>query len=216
MNWCEEMSAKYHSGTSKNVYDIVTGDESWIYAYDPETKQQSTVWVFPDEANPTKVTRARSTSKQMVSCFFGKTGHVATLPLVEQKTVNADWYTTICLPEVIGEVRKNNPKRRITLHHDNASSHTANATTEFLSTQNVNLIGHPPYSPDLAPNDFFLFPNIKKKMRGQLFPSPEEAVNAFKNHVLEVPDSEWQNCFENWFKRMKKCIEHHGEYFEKQ
>ncbi|EFN87503.1 hypothetical protein EAI_05529, partial [Harpegnathos saltator] len=43
-------------------YDIVTGDESWIYtsvyAYEPESKQQSTVWVFQDEPNPTKVVRA--------------------------------------------------------------------------------------------------------------------------------------------------------------
>lgn len=216
VNWCKEMLKKFHSGTSKDVYKIVTGDESWIYSYDPETKQQSTVWVFQDEANPTKVARARSTAKQMVACFFAKTGHVATISLVDRKTVNADWYTTICLPEVFDELWRSSRKRRIILHHDNASSHTANATIEFLRTQSVELMGHPPYSPDLAPNDFFLFPTIKKKLRGQRFPTPEDAVDAFKNHVLEVPQSEWLNCFENWFKRMKKCIDLNGEYFEKQ
>ena len=44
---------KYDHGASKHVYDIVTGDESWIYAYEPKSKQQSTVWVFSDEQNPT-------------------------------------------------------------------------------------------------------------------------------------------------------------------
>ena len=87
---------KYDRGASKDVYKIITGDESWIYAYEPETKQQFTVWVFQDEPNPTKVVRGRSTSKQMVACFFGKTGHVATVPL-ERKTVNSEWYNTICL-----------------------------------------------------------------------------------------------------------------------
>jgi len=216
VDWCKEMLQKYNHGASNAVYNICTGDESWIYAYEPETKQQSTVWAFQDESNPTKVVRARSTSKQMVACFFGKTGHVATVPMVERRTVNSEWYTTICLPEVFGEIRKTNRRRRIILHHDNASSHTSAQTTAYLSTQHIELMGHPPYSPDLAPNDFFLFPHIKNKLRGQRFSTPEEAVDAFKTLVLEVPQSDWKKPFENWFQRMQKCINLHGEYFEKQ
>lgn len=210
------MLKKYNRGDSKAVYNIYTGDESWIYAYDPETKQQSTVWVFQNEPNPTKVTRAKSTLKQMVACFFGINGHVATVPLENRKTVNSDWYTTICLPEVFEQIRKTNQRRRIILHHDNASCHTSRETTLFLEGQNVELTGHPPYSPDLAPNDFYLFPNIKNKLRGQRFSTAEDAVDAFKQHVMEVPQAEWQKCFKNWFTRMQKCIDHQGEYFEKQ
>ncbi|GFU29957.1 hypothetical protein NPIL_478271 [Nephila pilipes] len=99
VDWCKEMLEKYIQGTSKAVYNIYTGDESWIYAYEPETKQQSTVWVFQDEAKPTKVVRGRSTSKQMIACFFGINGHVATVALEQRRTVNSEWYTTICLPE---------------------------------------------------------------------------------------------------------------------
>lgn len=216
VGWCHEMLEKFNRGASKSVYYIVTGDESWIYAYEPETKKQSTVWVFEFEENPTKVVRARSTAKQMVACFFTKTGHVATVALENQKTVNSAWYTTICLPKVFGELRKNNAKRRIILHHDNASSHTSHETSEYLATQNIELMGHPPYSPDLAPNDFFLFPTIKGKLRGQRFSTPEEAVEAFKNHVLELPQSEFKKCYEKWFERMDKCINLKGEYFEKQ
>ena len=51
VDWCKQMLKKYNGGASKDVYKIVTGDESWIYAYEPETKQQSTVWVFQDESN---------------------------------------------------------------------------------------------------------------------------------------------------------------------
>ena len=98
------MLPKYNRGASKNVYDIVTGDESWIYAYEPESKQQSTLWVFQDEPNPTKVDRTRSTSKQMIAYFFGKTGHVAIVPLEQRRTVNSEWYTTIFLPVVFQEI----------------------------------------------------------------------------------------------------------------
>ncbi|CAH1990304.1 unnamed protein product [Acanthoscelides obtectus] len=98
---------------------------------------------------------------------------------------------------------------------NNASSHTAQKTRQYLKEENVELLDHPPYSPDLSPNDFFTFPKIKNRLRGQRFQSPEEAVDAFKNAVLDLPANEWNKCFENWFKRMQMCINLRGEYFEK-
>lgn len=137
VNWCKEMLKKYNRGASNPVYNIYTVDESWIYAYEPETKQQSTVWVFQDELNPIKVVRGRSTSTQMVACFFGISGHVATVPLKECRTVNSDLYATMCLPEVYRIVRENNHRRRIILLHDNASSITSAQTKTFLVGQNI-------------------------------------------------------------------------------
>ena len=50
--------------------------------------------------------------------------------------------------------------------------------------QNVyELIPHPAYSPDLAPSDFFLFPNLKKDIRGLHFRSDEEVVTAVEEWV---------------------------------
>ena len=78
-------------------------------------------------------------------------------------------------------------------------------------------MSHSPYNSDLALNDFFFFPYARNKIRGQRFSTPKEAVEAFRMHVLEIPQSEWQNCFDKWFKRMQKCIDLlNGEYFEKQ
>ena len=45
--------------------------------------------MFQDESNPTTVARARSTSKQMIAYFFGKTGHVAIVPPEQRRTVNS-------------------------------------------------------------------------------------------------------------------------------
>ncbi|CAH1967194.1 unnamed protein product [Acanthoscelides obtectus] len=191
VNWCQRTLDRFNSGNSKNVYSIVSGDESWIYC----------------EEKPTKVIRSRSASKNMVATFVSKAGHIATIPLKEQRTVSSDWYTTICLPKVITELRKINPERRIILHQDNASSHTAQRTRQYLTEENVELLDHPPYSPDISPSDFSTFPKIKNRLRGQRFQSPEEAVDAFKNAVLDVPANEWNKCFENWFERMQiKCL----------
>ena len=170
------MIQKYDHSTSKHVYDFVTGDETWIYTYEPESKQQSIVWVFQDKRNPTKVAHARSTSKQMiVSFFFWKTGHVAIVPLKQHRTVNSEWYTTICLSVVFQLVV--NRRTRVTLHSDNAGSHTSTQTTTFLSTQTIDFMSHPPNSTDLATNNFFLFSYVKNKMRGQRFSTPWRYLN---------------------------------------
>ena len=51
-NWCQYVLKNFDHGMSKEVYNIVTGDESWIYQFDPETKRQSSVWIFPHEHPP--------------------------------------------------------------------------------------------------------------------------------------------------------------------
>ena len=83
----------------------------------------------------------------MIACFFGYTGHVTTA-LEDRRTVNTDWYTTIYLPEVINELSITNRNRRIILHHDNASCHTACQTVDLLSNNNVELMTYCSYSPD--------------------------------------------------------------------
>ncbi|CAH1962912.1 unnamed protein product [Acanthoscelides obtectus] len=155
--------------------------------------------VFQGEEKPTKVIRSRSVSKKMLATFVSKAGHI-------QSTVTADWYTTICLPKVITELRKINPERRIILHQDNASSHTAQKTRQYLTEENVELLDHPPYSPDLSPNDFFTFPKFKNRLRGQ----------RVQWSSLDLLSNEWNKCFENWFERVEMCINLRGEYFEKQ
>ena len=58
VEWCKFMHKKFNRGGSKSVYDILTCDETWIYQYDPETKRQSSIWVFLGEDPPVKVCRA--------------------------------------------------------------------------------------------------------------------------------------------------------------
>ena len=64
VDWCTHMLRKFDGGRSPSVWDIVTGDATWVYQYDPETKQQSAVWVFPDENPPVKLNRNKSASKK--------------------------------------------------------------------------------------------------------------------------------------------------------
>ena len=83
------MLKKFNRGRSNLVYNIVTGDETWIYSYEPESKQQSTLGISKwTETN--KVVRSRSAAKQMIACFFGYIGHVTIVALEDRRTVNTD------------------------------------------------------------------------------------------------------------------------------
>jgi len=59
------------------------------------------------------------------------------------------------------------------LHHDNAPAHTAVSIPEFLAKKNIPVLPHPPYIPDLAPCDFYLFPKLKSKLKGHHFGTME-------------------------------------------
>ena len=71
-----------------------------------------------------------------------------------------------------------------------------------------------PYSPDLAPCDFFLFPKLKKTMKGRRFGNIEEIKTESLKELNAIPKIAFQKCFEDWKKRWHKCIISKGEYFE--
>ena len=72
VDWCTHTLRNFDGGRSPRVWVIITGDKTWVYQYDLETKQQSAVWVFPDEIPPVKFKRNRCASKQMIACLFAK------------------------------------------------------------------------------------------------------------------------------------------------
>ena len=57
------------------------------------------------------------------------------------------------------------------LLHDNASSHKCEVVRSFLASEKMKVLNHPPYSPDLSPCDFFLFPRLKKMLSGNKYTS---------------------------------------------
>ena len=81
------------------------------------------------------------------------------------KTVTMKWYAQKCLRKVFAKFAQTRPVRGLQglqLHHDNCSSHTGDFTTAYLGRKRVKETGHPAYSPDLAPCDFFLNPGPTK------------------------------------------------------
>ena len=66
----------------------------------------------------------------------------------------------------------------IFLQHDNAPAHTSKRTLEEFEKLRIETLPHPPYSPDLAPSDYWLFSEMKKPLRGKRFSDFEHLKSA--------------------------------------
>ncbi len=152
------------------VRSIITGDETWCFAYDPETKRQSAEWCSKNSPRPTKLRFAKSRIKTMLITFFDAEGIVHKEFVPQGQTVNAQFYLLVLnrLMKRIQRVRPEFWKRRsFFLLHDNAPAHTAAVIVRFLAEKGVPVLNHPPYSPDLSPPRLFSIPQIKIGPQGR-------------------------------------------------
>ena len=94
-------------------------------------------------------------------------------------------------------------------------SHSAHVTTALLEKLKLDILDHPPYSPDLVPSDFHLFLHLKKHLAGKKFDDDdevqEEVMTWFKGQAVDFYDSGIQKLVP----RLNKCLENAGDYVEK-
>ena len=99
--------------------NTVTGDESWVYGYDPETKQQSSQWKGPTSMRPKKGRQVRSKTKVMLLAFFDSEGIIHHEYAPDGQTINKEF-----LRRLRESVRRKRPEKwrddDWILHHDNA------------------------------------------------------------------------------------------------
>ena len=79
----------------------------------------------------------------------------------------------------------------------NAPAHNALEIREFLAKNNIAVLEQPPYSPDLAPCDFFLFPKVKDVIKETRFQDSEAIKTAVTRELLAIPE-EWNPSRSAW------------------
>jgi hypothetical protein len=97
---------------------------------------------------------------------------------------------------------------------DSAPTHCSVLVQEELAKQQVTVLPHPPYIPDLAPCDFFFFPHLKQKLHRRRFQSAEEIVTATREAIWDLPANIFQQCFQQLYKHWQTCVVANGDYFE--
>jgi len=125
---------------------IITGDETWCFAYDPETKRQSFEWVDETYPPPKKLKFQRSRIKTMLIIFFDSQGVVHKEFVPEGKRVNAEFYTGV-MDRLLKRIQPVRPaafcSRDLFLLHDNAPTHKAASVCQFFTPENVTTLYHP-------------------------------------------------------------------------
>ncbi|GBM67832.1 hypothetical protein AVEN_224518-1, partial [Araneus ventricosus] len=88
--------------------------------------------------------------------------------------------------------------------------------SRISAAQFTPLFDHPPYSPDLAPNDFHLFLKLKEFLRGKCFGSDEELENTVTTWFSELVAEEYYDMgIRKLVNRYGKCLNVGGDYIEK-
>jgi len=119
----------------KFMGQIITGDETWVYGYDPETKCQSSQWKSAESQRPKKVRQVRSKVEVMLIVFFDMEGIVHYEYVPQGQTVSQQFYLQV-LKRLRLAVSHKGPQKRAAgswaLHHDNASAHKAHSIQVFF------------------------------------------------------------------------------------
>jgi len=202
----------------KNVLKkIITGDESWVYGYDPKTKRQSLQWKRASSPRPKKARQSRSKVKTMLTVFFDYEGVVHHEFAPRGQTINKEYYVKV-LSRLRDAVRRKRPQLWTSgdwlLHHDNAPAHSSNLVQQYLTKHQVVQLRQPPYSPDVAPCDFWLFPTLKMPLKGHRFDDKETVETNATKALKAIPKTDFQDCFRKWKHRWERVIQSNGDYFE--
>ena len=181
-----------------------------------ETKRQSSQWKHTGSPRPKKARQSKSTHKLLMILFFDSTGMIYMQWVPIRQTVNKEYYV-----EVLREFKKRFRRKRPALfksgqwhfHQNNAPVHNSILVTDYLIKMGIKTVPHPPYSSDLAPYDFCLFPKLKEKLRGCRYETIEEMKEAVTKVIDTLTQEDFHGAFQKLLERYK-CIAAGGDYFE--
>jgi transposase len=153
----------------------------------------------------------------MLIAFFDIRGmlHLEFAP--KGRTMNAEFYCSVLRP-LREDIQRKRPELwhagNWMLHDDNAPSHRAVIMREFLAHNSIITLPHPPYSPDLAPCDFILFPKMKLQLKGRRFDRLEEIQQESQNVLGTLREQDFQHVFQQWQRHWNQCVNARGGRFE--
>ena len=154
----------------------------------------------------------------MVTVFWDAKGVIMLDFLPKRSTITGVYYANLLdqLRTTIREKRRGKLSKGVLLQQDNARVHICKVAMDAVELNGYELIPHPAYSPDLAPSDFFLFPNLKKDIRGLHFRSDEEVVTAVEEWVNGKDPDFFSSRLMALEHCWSKCITLEGNYIEKE
>lgn len=213
---CEHHLDRFKKNKTDFKRRFITMDETWIYHHDPKLKRERLQWTETGCSAPKQQKREQTVKKVMASVFWDAKGILLIDYLEKGKTINSEYYTTLLdqLDVMVREKRPSLRKKKIIFNQDNARVHTSALSMAKIKELKYDLLEQPPYSPDLAPSDFYLFRNLKQFLRGKRFSSNAEAIAAVNQYFADLPETHFRHGIELLEKNWTKCVELLGDYVQ--
>ncbi len=184
-----------------------------MYQYDPELKRQASQWLGVHDERPVHPRRTLSVKKSLLIAFFDYRGMVH-FEFIRNGTVDTPTFIGI-LSRFRTALRTKRLHLTRHLHMDNAPAHGSRDTRLHLLLTGQRVVDHPALSPDLAPSDYWLFPRLKKPLRGRRFASLDALEGAVRQEIAGIPTAEYrENILIKWPMRWARCVNRNGDYFE--
>jgi len=122
----------------------------------------------------------KSTGKVLAFIYWDQDGILLIEYLPNGQTINAQYYSSLLvqLKDILKEKRRGKFTKVVLFLHDNAPVHQILTTPKKLAYLGFQCLDHPPYSPDLTPLDYHLFPGLKKTIENSQFLSDTEVIAA--------------------------------------
>ena len=120
------------------------------------------------------------------------------MPCPSGHTVTGQFYKNSVLKKVKEFYNKKRPSKGwsgVHLLHVNASSHKCGVVKSFLASEKVKVSNHPPYSRDLSPCDFFLFPRLKKMLSGNKYTIRSSLGSVIYQCLQQIPKEDYSSAF---------------------
>jgi histone-lysine N-methyltransferase SETMAR len=191
---------------------IITGDESWFfYEY-----SLTSAWARVRDDVPKRANQNFQAKKCLISILWSPAGIHSLLAVPKGTTYNSLFFCAQVVPDLVLNITSNSRRKTLkglTLHIDNARPHNSKVSVNTLARTKAKRFPHPPYSPDLAPSDFFLFGYIKEKMSGVSSISEQDVIDRIKGIFNEIPKEVLISVYIEWIHRLKWVIKNGGEYY---
>jgi hypothetical protein len=175
-------------------------------------KRATKLFEFKRVSHPLKVKHMIEDRKMMVTIVWNSQGFHLIDALPKSQKFNASYYIDMIL-QLLLENRSTVLGPGLIIHADNAWPHTARKTLEFCRENRLGMASHPPYSPDLAPFNLFLFENVNHTIERAEFPSEETLLTAIQSIASDLTIGTLTAVFAKWVERLGCIASNEGNYY---
>jgi histone-lysine N-methyltransferase SETMAR len=191
-------------------HDIVTLDESWFYYI----TAHELIWLPPTGKGPDREHITIESKKVMLTIAWDPIEFAVVTALESGCKFNAGYYVSKVVTPLSESWRERGggTLRKLIVHAGNARPQSAIVSQQYMARNEMVIAAHPPYSPDLAPSDFYLFGHVNGLLRGESFETGEQLLSAVEGILRSLEKWTATKVFLEWMTRPERYVEINGDY----